>query len=222
MCMTRRGPASESVGAIVERLRFVSSSAPAIYLNERLAEEMFRAQLGAIGSFTRSASRGREGQAGPAVVRVGASSDTSEQVDYDLGDPLTKALLLHSAMGGTEALSADLSSPPGTFMEVVGPAYLPPVALAEPVPAENLRALLTAECQRQTEVVRGFGDADTVLMPLLLTDQRGVVGSVISRRWVRQDWAASYLPLDQVGFGIVERIVDDLPLMTLIYLRPYI
>lgn len=44
---------------------------------------------------------------------------------------------------------------------------------------------------------------------------------MIARRWLRTSrLPASYLPLDQVGFGIVERVVDGLRLITLIYLRP--
>jgi hypothetical protein len=210
------------VAGIIEQLSFVSSTAPAVYLNERLAEEIFLAQLGAIASFTRSAGRGAEGQAGPAIVRVGASRESAEQVEYDLADPLTKALLLHSALGGSRALSADLSPAPGTFIEVIGSAYLPPVASADPLPAEPLREVVSAECERQSQVVRALGDADTVLMPLLVSDDRGTVGSVISRQWLRPGFAASYLPVTQVAFGIVERVVEPLVLVTLIYMRPYL
>ncbi len=54
----------ESVAEIVGRLRFVSSSAPAIYLNEQLVREMLVSQLGAIESFTRTAAREMAGEAG--------------------------------------------------------------------------------------------------------------------------------------------------------------
>jgi len=33
-------------------------------------------------------------------------------------------------------------------------------------------------------------------------------------RWLRPELAASYLPLDRVGFEIVERVIDRLPLVT--------
>lgn len=210
------------MSSLISGLSFVSSAAPAVYLNERLAGEMFQAQLGAIGSFARQASTAAEGQAGPAIVRVGASRGTTEQVTYELGDPLTKALLLHSALGGEDALTTRLDSLPGTFVEVIGPVDLPPAASSDPPPPAGSRAILDAENDRQTGVVRAFGDTDTVLLPLLVLDRRGPVGSVIARRWLRPELAASYLPLEQVGFGIVERVVDGLPLVTLIYLRPYL
>ena len=64
----------ESVAEIVGRLRFVSSSAPAIYLNEQLVREMFVSQLGAIESFTRTAAREMAGEAGAGgFVKVGGS-----------------------------------------------------------------------------------------------------------------------------------------------------
>src|SRR5689334_16986333 len=115
-----------SVAEEIGRLRFVSSSAPAIYLNERLAEELFLAQLGAIGTFTRSAAKGLEGSAGLSIVRIGLSKDTSEQVTYDLDNPLTKALILHSALGGDAAAALSPQSKAGTFAEAVGPVHLPP------------------------------------------------------------------------------------------------
>ena len=211
---------SDSVSQIIGRLRFVSNSAPAIYLNERLAEEMFIAQLGAIESFTRSAAREVEGQAGPAIVRVGASRGTTEEVTYDTSDPLTKALLLHSALGGIQTLASPSRSP-GEFAEIIGSAYLPPAAITEPPPPENLRTALFNECERQAQVIRALGDSTNVLLPLLLSNDRFSVGSVISQKWLRPELVASYIQDSQVGFGIVERILDDLPLITLIYMRPF-
>ena len=220
--MADGGGVQESVADILGRLSFVSSSAPAIYLNERLANELFLAQLGSIGTFTRAAARRVEGKAGPAVVQVGASKDLSQQVTYELNDALTKALILHSALGGVEALVATGASSPGAFAEAIGPTHLPPVARVEPAPPEAVMDVVSAEAERQRDVLRGFGNAETVLMPLLLLDRRGPVGSVINRKWVRQEWAASYLPLPQVGFGIIERVVEGLPLMTLMYMRAYL
>ena len=182
---------------------------------------MFISQLGAIESFTRGVGVNVEGGLSPAIVKIGASRDTSEQVSYDVADPLTRALLLHSAQGGLDALAAQTSPRPGAFLEIIGRAYLPRVPTPEPLPPEAARATVEAECRRQTEVIHALGDPEAVLLPLLLSDDDSVVGSVISRKWVRQDRAASYLPQTQVGFGIVERVIDDLTLVTLIYLRPY-
>jgi len=217
----RGGNDDEPVAAVLGRLRFTSSSAPAIYLNEQLADEMFVAQLGAVGEFTRSAARNLEGQAGPAVVRVGASRESSEQVTYELGNPLTKALILHSALGGAAA-AADQSRP-GTFVEVVGPMHAPGVRTpADPDVDGDLIALVAAEAERQAGVLRAFSDADTVLVPLLILAAAGPVGAVVDRRWFRPGFAASYAPYPQVAFGLLERADPRLPLMTLIYLRPYL
>jgi hypothetical protein len=219
--MANGGGAQESVAAIIGRLSFVSSSAPAIYLNERLADELFLSQLGAIDTFTRAAARRLEGKAGPAVIQIGASRDSTQQVTYGLDNPLTRALILHSALGGSNALFSAGSSTPGAFVEANGLAHLPPVAEVNPPPSTALTDILLAETRRQAGVLRGFGNADTVLMPLLILDQRRPIGSVIDRKWVRQEWAASYLSSTQIGFGIIERVIDGLPLVTLIYMRAY-
>jgi hypothetical protein len=212
----------ESVQELIGRLRFTSSASPAIYLNEQLAGEMFLAQLGAIGEFTRSAAKNLEGSAGPAIVKVGASRESSEQVRYDLDNPLTKALILHSALGGQAATAITPQSRPGTFAEVIAPLYAPTVAPGSSPPDTRYLELIEAAANRQTAILRGFGDAQTVLVPLLFLDERGIVGSVADRRWVRPGLAASYLNYPQVGFGIVEQVSEDLPLITLIYMRPYL
>lgn len=210
-----------SVDNIIGRLQFVSSAAPALYLNERLAEELFLTQLGAINAFTRTPGRAAEAAAGAAVIKVGASKDSSQQVTYDLGDPLTKALILHSAMGGQAALTSELYAPPGTFVEVIGTPHLPPHVVGDP-PPEAVEAAVERECERQLALRRALGEPDAVYLPLLLKDPRGTVGSVIDRRWIRPT-ASTYLhpETEVVGFGILERVVDAVPLFTTIYLRPY-
>jgi hypothetical protein len=213
---------AEPLPDLIGRLRFTSSTSPAIYLNEQLAEELFLAQLGAIAEFTRSATRNLEGQAGPAIVRVGASRESAEQVTYELDNPLTKALILHSALGGEAAAPVTARSRPGTFAEVIGPVHAPTVAPALSPPDPGVVVLVEAATSRQTQILRGFGDTETVLVPLLFLDERGTVGSVVDRRWVRTGLAASYLTYPQVGFGIVERVTQDLPLITLVYMRPYL
>jgi len=57
--------ARSSVADIIGRLRFVSSAAPAIYLNETLVREMFIANLGSINSFTQAAAGEASGSVAP-------------------------------------------------------------------------------------------------------------------------------------------------------------
>ncbi len=89
-------------------------------------------------------------------------------------------------------------------------------------PDQELVALVEAATSRQSEILRGFGNTETVLVPILFMDKRGTVGSVVDRRWVRTGLGASYLTSPQVGFGIVEPVSQELPLITLIYMRPYL
>jgi hypothetical protein len=215
----------ESVPDVIGRLRFVSSPAPAIYLNERLVRELFVAHLGAIGSFTRTAGRELAGEAGAAILRVGGTRSGTQQVDYDLRDPLTQALVLHSALGRegkVQSVRADL--PVGTYIEAIGEAYMPDLGLGQSPLDEldDIVAELQSELDRQQQVVRAFEDTETALVLLLMKSNSSLAGSVIDRHHVRPGTAASYLTETQVAFGLMERSVAGVPLFTLLYMRPYI
>jgi len=215
---------SESVGAIIGRLQFVSSPAPAIYLNEALVSETFSAHLGAVDSFTRSASREVTGGA-KAVVSVGGAKGTQEQIEYRLSDPLTQALVLHSALGAEKRVRRPAAKTSvGTFVEAVGSAYFPGLKQPTATPSElqDVADSLEAECERQIEVARAFGKTDADLLALVLKGDRLVCGSVIDRAHVRPNVAASYLGNTQICFGLMERVLDGLPLFTLLYMRAYV
>jgi hypothetical protein len=64
---------SESVTDVIGRLRFVSSPAPAIYLNETLIRETFISHLGALDSFTRTANREATGGVKSVVAIASAA-----------------------------------------------------------------------------------------------------------------------------------------------------
>jgi hypothetical protein len=215
-----------SVADLIGRLRFVSSAAPAVYLNERLAKEMFIAQLGAIASFARQAAKGAsggiEGGASFLKVKVGASTDASQQVNYEINDPLTRALILHSALGGTTALAATTTSHPGAFAEAIGPIYLPPVTPDPPTWARDAVTTVKSETSEQTDALRALGNTETTFLSLLLLDERRPVGAIIDRQWLRDGTLVSYRTHPQVVFGIVEQVIHDLPLLHLIYMRPYL
>lgn len=68
--------------------------------------------------------RGAAGRTGDRPGRC--LSGATEQVTYELGDPGTKALLLHSALDGADAFTARLDSLPSASIEVIAPVDLPP------------------------------------------------------------------------------------------------
>jgi hypothetical protein len=216
----------ESVAEIVGRLRFVSSSAPAIYLNEQLVREMFVSQLGAIESFTRTAAREMAGEAGAGgFVKVGGSRSGTQQVDYDLKEPLTQALVLHSALGSqgsVQPVGADLTR--GTYIEAIGEAYLPDLGIPRhPLTGlDDTVAALEAERDRQQQVIQAFGGTDIPLTLLIMKNESMLSASVINRLYVRPGIAASYLGGPQVAFGLMEGSIANVPLFTLLYMRPYL
>jgi hypothetical protein len=213
-----------SVSDDIRRLRFVSSPAPAVYLNEPLVRETFIAHLGAIDSFTRAADRELRAGLG-SVISVGGSRTTQEQIDYDLTDPITQALVLHSALGAEGKVAApQAGTSVGSFVEAVGSAYFPALLQPPSLPPElaSVAEVVQAECERQTEVARGFGNSGADFVALLISGNSLVSASIIDRGNVRPNVAASYLAYPQICFGLMERLAGDLPFITLLYMRAYV
>jgi hypothetical protein len=188
---------------------------------------MFVSQLGAVESFARTAAHELAGEAGAGgFVRLGGSRSGSQEIHYDLSQPLTQALVLHSALrdqGSVQPARTDLAR--GTFVEVVGEVYLPGLGAMPQLGHTRLDqtvAALEAECHRQQQVVRAFGDADTTLMLLIVKDDSRLSASVIDRKHVRAGAAGSYLAGALEAFGLMEGSISDVPLFTLIYMRPYV
>jgi len=82
--------------------------------------------------------------------------------------------------------------------------------------------VIRAECERQIEIARAFGTSAADFTSLLLVDDDLLCGSVIDRGNVRAGVAASYLTNVQICFGIMERVVGELRLFTLLYMRAYL
>jgi hypothetical protein len=106
----------------------------------------------------------------------------------------------------------------------VGSAFFPGLNQPTATPSElqDVARTVEAECERQIQVARAFGKTDSELVSLLLTGDDLVCGSVIDRTHVRPNVAASYLRNTQICFGIMERVLDGLPLFTLLYMRAYV
>jgi hypothetical protein len=106
----------------------------------------------------------------------------------------------------------------------VGSAYFPALSQPGPIPSElaSVAGVIQAECERQTEVARAFGNSAADFISLLIAGNGLLCGSVIDRGNVRANVAASYLSNTQICFGIMERLAGTLPLFTLLYMRAYL
>lgn len=92
----RRSALPESVAELLSRLRFEGRSVETLYLNETRAREHFIGHLGAIESFTRSATR--EGSAEVPVVKLSGGISSESEVTWTLGDPISQVLILRAAL----------------------------------------------------------------------------------------------------------------------------
>ena len=136
------------------------------HLSQRalLVTETFIAHLGAVESFTRTADRQVSGGV-KSLVEIGGARGTQEQVAYHLTNPLTQALVLHSALASEGQVQQPSSfTTVGTFVEAVGSVYFPgrpELMQSPPADLDGTALIVVAECDRQSQVARAFGMADT-------------------------------------------------------------
>lgn len=216
------GSSSPSIGDVIAQLKFVSSAAPAVYLDEALLKEAFTINLGAIASFTHDAHR--QVAAGvKTVVSLGGSKSSDDQIQYDVSDPLTQALVLRNALIAQHRVEVPaLTTKAGTFVEAAGSAYFPELNQPTPPPA-NLEALarsVGAECQRRRETARAFGDKAPDFISMLLAGDEALSAAVVDCKHIRADRAADSLKERQVCFGLMQADIDEIPMFTLLYMRP--
>ncbi len=119
-------------------------------------------------------------------------------------------------------MGADLTR--GTYIEAVGEAYLPDLGIPRHplMGLDDTVAALEAERDRQQQVIQAFGGTDIPLTLLIMKNESMLSASVINRLYVRPGIAASYLGGPQVAFGLMEGSIANVPLFTLLYMRPYL
>src|SRR5579859_1578697 len=124
MCPRRHGGGqamTESVAELLGRLRFVSGPVESLYLNEIRVREGFIGQLGAIESFTRTASKEVKGEV--PIVKIGGALSSESDVTWTLSDPITQVLVLRAALESEGRLYSLDDAAPGRYISFAGTGH---------------------------------------------------------------------------------------------------
>lgn len=103
---------------LLGRLRFVGGPVETLYLNQTRVRESFIGQLGAIETFTRTATK--EGSIEVPVVKVGAGLASEAGVTWTLTDPAAQALVLRASLESQGALRGLDAAGPGRYISFAG------------------------------------------------------------------------------------------------------
>jgi hypothetical protein len=165
----------ESVADLLSRITFTGRPVETIYLNKDRVREHFIGQVGAIESFTKTASR--TGSIEAPVVKVGGGISSDRSVTWSLTDPVTQALVLRAALGERGLLKRINEAEVGSYITFSGAtALVRPGMDRWQVQRKMLSAYpglhesLEAEREGRQDLAHMLGQPDQVIWSLAMTD----------------------------------------------------
>ncbi len=215
-------------------MRFSVGPIETTYLNEDRVRERFVSHHREIKDFTLGARRTAAGEIRLFGAKAGASRDETKGVTYGLEDPLTQALALRHALEqqpGAVAQPGDDNVAFGGYLVASGKPFLYGVApdkkpsdlkflpSAPDVPAGAFDELLAARAEQEQFARIGDPTARMWLLVLLGDDGSVVAAAVVPSKWLERRWGSigSYIAHNWEVFGVVERVVDGVPLLTALH-----
>lgn len=182
---------TESVKKLLDGLTFVGGPVETIYLNDKRAEEAFITQVGAIESFTRTAAKELSGGGGPPFVTISGKKSTGAVVEYSTDNPLTRVLVLRTALESKRLVYDIDHNAPGRYIRFAGAAVLSRPGLFDDMQREALEQhpglyeALEAERAKEESNLRVAGDLEHKLWLLTLSEGPVVCPAIITSEWLR-------------------------------------
>jgi hypothetical protein len=186
----------EDVAEEILGLRFSSGPIQSLYLNEDRVNENFTIQLGAVATLVRGAGRQGGGTLNLKVVELNKQKTASNEIQYDLHDPLARALVLRTALRSENALHTPGDAAIGQYVVGSGLACLRSPDLEAFYPIDHQCIPDTDPRMRELERDRVVSEAmrialagptatsDRMWLLTLADGDRIVVASVLNTRWI--------------------------------------
>lgn len=179
---------AESVAELLSRLRFVGGPVETLYLNRTRVHESFIGQLGAIESFTRTATK--EGSIEAPVVKLAAGVTSEAGVTWTLTDPTAQALVLRASLESQGALHSLDEAGPGRYIVFAGSGYVSRPGMLDDEHRAGLGEhpglydVLETERRTQENILRMIEGEDSTMWLLTIADSFSVCAAVLDNRWL--------------------------------------
>lgn len=217
---------AESLAELLGQLRFVGGSVETLYLNQTRVRESFIGQIGAIESFTRTATK--EGNVEVPIVKVGAGLASQAGVTWNLTDPTAQALVLHAALRSQGALFDLQNAAPGCYTSFTGKGLISRLGMLDARHREALRGrpglyeALEAERAMQ-ETLLQMMQGQAIMWLLTVDDGSSVCAAVLDNRWLSSS-APSWIGGDTESrwevFALVrDRHENGVPLLAALHVK---
>jgi hypothetical protein len=215
---------AESVAELLNKLRFVGRPVETLYLNEIRVRESFIGQLGAIESFTRTATK--EGSVEAPVIKVGAALSSEANITWTLSDPITQVLVLRASLESQGLLYGFEGAEPGRYINIVGHGLASRPAMFDDyhrvLIGDNLYEGLEAERAKQESVARMIEGPEKSLWLLTVGEGSLFCVAFLDNSWLRPvfgHWAnPGYARTRWEVFGLCRRINElGFPMLATLY-----
>ena len=179
---------AETVAELLSRLRFAGGPVETLYLNQTRVHESFLGQLGAIESFTRTATK--EGSIEAPVIKLGAGVASEAGVTWTLTDPTAQALVLRSSLESQGVLHSLDEAGSGHYISFAGAGFMSRPGMLEDDHRARLderRGLydaLEAERGTQESILRMMEGQDSTMWLLTVADSVSICAAVLDNRWL--------------------------------------
>jgi hypothetical protein len=183
---------AESIADLLGRLRLVCGPVETIYLNEIRVRESFIGQLGAIDSFTRTATK--TGSIEAPIVKLGGALSSESGVTWTLSEPIAQALVLRAALESEGLLSGPGDAIPGRYVSFAGKAVISrPGAFDDRQRAtldEHPGLYEALEVERATveRISRVTEGSESNVWLLTISEGPTICASLFDQRWLRTTW----------------------------------
>jgi hypothetical protein len=183
---------AESVAQLLSRLRFVGGPVETLYLNETRVREGFIGELGAIESFTRTATK--EGSIEVPIAKIGGGLSSEADVTWTLTEPITQALVLHSALESEGVMHGLDTAAPGNYVSFIGTGCISRPRAYGDRHREILREhpglydALEAERATVEEIIQMTEGPKSYLWLMTVSDGASVCAATLDGQWLRPAW----------------------------------
>jgi hypothetical protein len=218
---------TDSVADLLKKLRFIGQPVETLYLNETRVHENFIGQLGAIESFTRSATK--EGSAEAPVIKIGAGLSSESGVTWTLSDPISQVLVLRAALESQQRLYGPDDAEPGRYISFTGTGLVSRPGIFDGEHREGLQQYpglydaLEGERAKQESVAQMVEGPEMFLWLLTVSEGASMCAAFLDKRllrpvfshWMNPGYGASRWET----FGLCRRVHETgVPMLAMLYL----
>jgi hypothetical protein len=198
----------ESVSEVLSRFRIEGGPVETLYLDEIRVHEDFIGQVGAIGSFTRLATKEGSGGFETPVLKIDVGGSSEANVTWNLSHPIVQVLVLRAVLHSKGLLNGLDGAKPGRYIIFLGTGMISRPGMFDNLHRERLQERpdlyekLEAERAMHERDIRETDGPKEPLWLLTINNGASVCAAILRDSLLRppfRHWARVDSPWEVIG-----------------------